>query len=213
VSQFMKTLKQRFTQWYNKRHKRTGTLWEGRFRSVLVEGVGTPLATMATYIDLNPVRAELVDDPKDYRWCGYGAALGGDVLAADGVAEVVKAAPTANTDGLEPLPGYRVLLYGKGVERGVKAEGGAVKKGFCRETAKKVIADGGRLSRADYIRCRVRYFTDGAVIGSRAFVDGVFEDLRHRFTVKRKDGARVLAGLERDEGLCALRDLRVGRLS
>jgi putative transposase len=180
---------------------------------VLVEGVGTPLASMATYIDLNPVRAELVDDPKDYRWCGYGAALGGDVLAAAGVAEVVKAAPTANTDGLEPLPGYRVLLYGKGVERGVKAERGAVKKGFSHETAKKVIADGGKLDRSDYIRCRVRYFTDGAVIGSRGFVDGVFEDLRHRFTAKRKDGVRGVAGLGKADGLHSLRDLRTNRVT
>ena len=77
VSGFMKSLKGRFTQWYNRRHGRKGTLWEERFKSVLVEGSGTTLAAMAAYIDLNPVRAGLVEDPKDYRWCGYGEALGG----------------------------------------------------------------------------------------------------------------------------------------
>jgi putative transposase len=87
-----------------------------------------------------------------------------------------------------------------------------MKKGFCRETAKQVIADGGKLDRTDYIRCRVRYFTDGAVIGSRAFVDGVFDDLRHRFTPKRMDGARSIAGLDKADGLHALRDLRLHRV-
>jgi len=77
LSQFMKTLKQRFTQGYNRRHGRKGTLWEERFKSVLVEGQGRSLATVAAYIDLNAVRAHLAADPKDYRFCGYGEAVSG----------------------------------------------------------------------------------------------------------------------------------------
>ena len=72
VSAFMKLLKQRITQWFNRHSGRTGTLWEQRFKSVLVEGAGDVVATMAAYIDLNPVRARLVADPQDYRWSGYG---------------------------------------------------------------------------------------------------------------------------------------------
>ena len=68
ISQYMKALKQRFSVWYNRSHQRTGTLWNERFKSVLVEGRGNPLQTMAAYIDLNPVRAGLVKDPKDYRF-------------------------------------------------------------------------------------------------------------------------------------------------
>jgi hypothetical protein len=52
-----------------------GTLWEGRFKSVLVEGTGQTLSTMAAYIDLNPVRAGIVKDPADYRWSGYAEAV------------------------------------------------------------------------------------------------------------------------------------------
>jgi hypothetical protein len=74
----MKLVKQRFTQWYNRKHGRKGTLWEERYRSVLVDSAGEALATMAAYIDLNPVRAGLVDDPKDYPWCGYGEATEGN---------------------------------------------------------------------------------------------------------------------------------------
>ena len=64
VSYFMRVLKQRFSQWCNGRHNRKGTLWEERFRSVLVEA-GSTLRTVALYIDLNPVRAGMVNDPKD----------------------------------------------------------------------------------------------------------------------------------------------------
>ena len=67
LSVFLKELKQRFTQWYNRRKGRRGTLWEDRFKSVIVEGSEAALLTMAAYIDLNPVRAGVVDDPKDCR--------------------------------------------------------------------------------------------------------------------------------------------------
>jgi putative transposase len=77
LSLFVKEVKERFSRWFNKRHGRRGTLWMDRFKSVLVEGKGEALRTMAAYIDLNPVRAGLVKDPKDYRWCGYAEALAG----------------------------------------------------------------------------------------------------------------------------------------
>ena len=79
---FMKVLKQRFSQWYNgtRPKRRTGTLWEERYRSVLVED-GLALRAMAVYIDLNPVRAGLVMDPKDYRWSSYGEASSGQATA------------------------------------------------------------------------------------------------------------------------------------
>ena len=86
LSEFMKTLKLRFSKWYNRINDRRGPLWEERFRSVLIEGTSyldngeinrNAIRTIASYIDLNAVRAGLVDDPKDYRWCGYGDAIAG----------------------------------------------------------------------------------------------------------------------------------------
>jgi REP element-mobilizing transposase RayT len=76
LSWFMKSLLERFTKWFNGRHKRSGTLWEDRFKSVIVES-GTAARTIAAYIDLNPVRAGMVSDPADYRWSSYGEAVGG----------------------------------------------------------------------------------------------------------------------------------------
>ncbi len=77
LSEFMKTLKQKFTGWFNRLHERVGTLWESRFKSVIVDGSWNSLVRVAAYIDLNAVRAGLVEDPKDYRWCGYGEAVAG----------------------------------------------------------------------------------------------------------------------------------------
>ncbi|MFV0415216.1 MAG: transposase [Chthoniobacterales bacterium] len=59
LSRFMQELKQRFMQWYNRREGRRGTLWEDRYKSVLVEGSDEALMTMSAYIELNPVRAGL----------------------------------------------------------------------------------------------------------------------------------------------------------
>ena len=231
ISLFMKTLKQRFTQWFNKVHQRRGTLWEDRFRSVLVESAGEPLRAMAAYIDLNPVRAGLVEDPKDYRWSGYGAAMGGDGTALAGLAELERVEDVGVAEELlEPrraerarrtprqvkravLERHRALLYGRGEERGVGKDGRALRAGFTREAARQVVAEGGRLPGSVYLRCRVRYFTDGAVIGSRAFVNGVFGALRERFGATRKTGARRLRGLAREECLYALRDLKAGAVS
>ncbi len=74
LSIFMKEVKGGFARWYNKVYKRYGVLWAERFKSVLLEA-GNALATVAAYIDLNPVRAGLCTDPKDYPYCGYAEAL------------------------------------------------------------------------------------------------------------------------------------------
>ena len=58
---------QRFTMWYNHNYGRVGTLWSERFKSTLVEGKRFTLQIVAAYIDLNPVRAGIVRDPKQYR--------------------------------------------------------------------------------------------------------------------------------------------------
>ena len=85
ISQFMKTLKQRISVWYNRSHRRVGTLWSERFKSTLVEGNYMALRIVSAYIDLNPIRAGMVEDPKDYRWSGYGEATGGSVIARAGI--------------------------------------------------------------------------------------------------------------------------------
>ena len=209
VSAFMKVLKQHFTQWFNKQHKRKGTLWEERFRSVLVEGGGTALAMVAAYIDLNPLRAGIVTDPKDYRWCGYAQAIAGVKRAKEGMHTAVQAQRQGvSVPQTRATDEYRVLLLTWGQNRGAKADGTPLKRGFDRKAATKQLATGARLSHAELLRCRVRYFTDGAVIGGRAFVEKVFTATRKRYGAKRKDGARRCRGISPEAEIYVLRDLQ-----
>lgn len=207
VSFFMKALKGRFTGWYNRSRGRKGTLWEERFKSVLVES-GQALVTMATYIDLNPVRAGLVEDPKDYRWCGYAAAVAGKRRACGGLTTVMATWAHGEIGEGEGMERYRELLFGVGEERRPGSNGQRVKRGISRKRVEEVLAKKGELSRWEMLRCRVRYFCDGAVLGSKDFVNGIFEHERHRFGPKRKTGARPMRHIEAD-GLTTLRDLRV----
>jgi REP element-mobilizing transposase RayT len=207
VSPFMKLLKQRFTQWYNGKSGRKGTLWDNRFKSVLVEGSGETLRTMAAYIDLNPVRAGLVKDPKDYPWSGYGSAMAGKRRAMEGLRRILGA--TAGSVS-EALAAYRMLLCNEPTEkRDVAGASGRPAHGALkRDEAVGVLKAKGRLELGDYLRCRVRYFSDGAVMGSREFVEGVFRKNRNWFGPKRKVGARKMRGVL-DSDLFTVRDFKV----
>ena len=203
VSWFIRLIKQRFSQWYNARRSRHGTLWEERFKSVLVEGTGEVLAAIAAYIDLNPVRVGLVQDPKDYRWCGYAEAVAGGKLAREGIRCVMKGLEKRKWDGV--LEGYRVWVFGLAHE--VRGHGG-----IAPEKVEEVTKNKGALPISEYLRCRVRYFVDGAVIGSKEFVESAFGDQRSRTGPRRKTGARRLHGLA-DLEIFSLRGLRLRRLS
>ena len=239
LGEFMKTLLARYTRWFNTKHERTGALWESRFKSVLVED-GIAARTMAAYIDLNPLRAGLVADPAEYRWCSYGEAMGGGPRgdgrkARAGLVRALMAhkmkAPNHKRDirneevaGLwkEVSKDYRMLLLVGGDEklREVRGADGrlavkVVRRGMRKEV---VAAELARLERGrdvalgKMLRCRVRYFTDGAVIGSRAFVDEVFARCRERFGERRKSGPRKLRGSGAAAAgmLWSVRDLRKG---
>ncbi|MDQ8207896.1 transposase [Coraliomargarita sp. SDUM461003] len=170
VSEFMKAVKQRFSVWYNRSHQRYGTLWAERFKSVLVEGKGNPLQTMAAYIDLNPVRAGIVADPKDYRFCGYAEAVAGDPKALAGLVQVWKDYLGQGQSGeaavSRALKSHRLLIFGKRAAEPCLPE-------MTRRQALQVLEqEDGCLSKHAILRCRVRYFTDGAIFGSQEFVHG-----------------------------------------
>jgi len=204
VSEFMKTLKQRFSIWYNQTHDRFGTLWAERFKSLLVEDDRYALSTVAAYIDLNPVRAKLVDDPKDYRFCGYAEALGeGGAAVRAGLRGIFGSGSWA-----ELLQDYRTILFGKGSQPKRGDPQAAI---IPPEQARAVLAEGGRLPMATVLRCRVRYFTDGAAIGSPGFVAGVLRAYQGATGRRmRQTEARALSGSDDWGGLTTLRRLRSG---
>ncbi|MBB5031164.1 transposase [Prosthecobacter vanneervenii] len=206
LSLFVKEIKERFSRWFNKRRGRRGTLWMDRFKSVLVEGKGEALRTMAAYIDLNPVRAGLVKDPKDYRWCGYAEALGGSRRAQRGLCKAL-GKPVDGWKSAAAAEAYRSLLHTDGREIKDAQNENVVRQGLSTETARAVLTEKGKLSAAELVRLRVRYFTDGLALGGKEFVDGIFEAQREMFGPRRKAGARRLT--ESAEPFYTLRRLRV----
>ena len=71
----MRDLGQRYVQYFNRRHGRSGTLWEGRYRSCLVDSAHYVLGCYR-HIERNPVRARMVHAPSDYRWSSHLANCG-----------------------------------------------------------------------------------------------------------------------------------------
>ena len=213
LSQFMKGVMQRYTQWHNRVHQRSGHLWEDRFKSVIVED-GAAAKTIAAYIDLNPVRAGMVKEPADYRWSSYGEAIGGGARgngrkARAGLVRALRAhqgiAADASLWANDVSRAYRkVLLAGAGekLESRVGGDGEtAVKRTRKGMSAEEVKREQERAEErlvgipfGKMLRCRVRYFTAGAVIGSRSFVNEAFASARERFGPQRKDGARKMRG-------------------
>jgi len=204
LSVFLKELKERFSKWYNRRNGRRGTLWEERFKSVLVEDSDHALTTMAAYIDLNPVRAGLVDDPKEYRHCGYAEAVARGEAARAGIALVMQSLDQGGS-WRSIAAKYRTYLFSTGLETESKT-------GFGQQQVQEVLDQGGELPLGTLIRCHVRYFNDGVALGSRLFVEEIFENNRHLFGERRKNGARKMRGGDW-EGLYSLRNLSSGAVA
>ena len=91
---------------------------------------------------------------------------------------------------------YRCILFDEGRE---------VKEAR-NETTRAVLAEHEKLSPAELVRLRVRYFSDGAILGSKAFVEGIFEAQREQFSPKRKRGAKKIG--ETTGEMFSLRGLR-----
>jgi putative transposase len=227
LSEFMKSLLERFTKWFNRTHSRSGTLWEDRFKSVIVES-GAAARTMAAYIDLNPVRAGMVKDPADYRWSSYGEAVGGGKKgngkkAREGLVRAYFCDQGVGFDAEKwrdvSLLHRRLmgLALGNKLGRAKSQRRSQTAATMTKNTAELLESEDSEtvlkdLGMAKMLRCRVRYFTDGAVIGSKEFVNEAFASARERFGPKRKDGARKLrgGGAAASGNLWSLRDLRRG---
>jgi REP element-mobilizing transposase RayT len=199
LSRFVKEVKERFSRWYNRRHERRGTLWMDRFRSVLIEGnIGKRrdletarvdiVRTMAAYIDLNPVRAALVTDSRDYPWCGYAEACAGNRKAQRGLSRVLgKALNDKETQGMglesNPESLYASLLSGVAQ---------AQMQGRHRDECETMLKQKQSPPLTELLRQRVREFSESLVLGSKDFVEEVFQANRSFFGAKRKEGARQM---------------------
>lgn len=214
LGRFMKMVKQQFTNWYNGRNGRRGTLWEARYKSVLVED-GEAARVMAAYIDLNPVRAGMVKEPSRYRYCSYAEAVAGGArgaLARRGLARVLEErenqgdsdsaydgwngyATPERYDWRSIAGRYRLILFEDG-EEVVKSDGRVskvVRKGMSHEAVEAEKEREGRLSRAEVLRCKTRYFIDGGVIGGKEFVGRVVRSLKGNYLSedRKSEGSKM----------------------
>ena len=190
LSEFVREIKVGFTRYYNHRHNRRGYFWGDRFKSVIVEK-GETLINCLAYIDLNPLRAGLVDRPEQYRWnsLGYHIQTGNKdtFLSLDfGLKEF------GVLDAEEKLRGYRRYVY----------EAGAVNRS---EIGKRNIIAGAvvekeqikefKISRVDRFRYRTRYFSDSGIIGTKEFVSINYKRFKDVFMSKREKVPKLVAGL------------------
>ena len=113
LSVAMRRLGQRYVPAFNRKHRRTGTLWEGRFKSCVVESERY-LLTVHRYVELNPVRAAMVAAAEDYRWSSVHASL---ATASDPIVT-----PHAVHLGSAPDPVTRGALHRDWLRQGISDE-------------------------------------------------------------------------------------------
>jgi hypothetical protein len=197
LSNYMKEIKQSFSWYYNKRHNRRGTLWGERFKSVIVEN-GETLINCLAYIDLNPIRAGIVEKPETYRWnsIGYHVQTNNkdNLLSMDfGLKEFapVECASLSLRElhwaGVkskkERIRRYRRYVYEAGaIDHPEKSQAKVIKKDIIEKERKKNY----EITRIDRFQYRTRYFTDSGIIGSKEFVYQNYLRFKDLFQSKEK---------------------------
>ena len=186
-----KTGKLHFARYYNRRHNRRGYFWGDRFKSVIVDK-GETLVNCLAYIDLNPVRAGIVERPEEYRWNSLGYHL-----------------QTGNKDGFlstdfglkeyhvksrkERIRRYRRHVYEAGaLNRPDKMQAQVIDAKTVAKERKKDF----EISRISRFRYRTRYFTDSGIIGSKEFVSENYQRFKHLFHSKHEKQPKPIKSLD-----------------
>jgi putative transposase len=199
LSEFMRSFKQSFGRYFNKKHNRKGYFWGDRYKSVIVQE-GRTLINLLAYIDLNPIRAGIVEKPEDYRWSGLGHLI--QTGNRDDLISLDLGLPEWNDDKpAEVIRCYRRFVY----ETGAMDTGKG--KAMDESVIKREKAKDFSLTRAELFIRRCRYFTDSGIIGSREFVADAFRNVRH--LLKSKDTRRFtrVGGID---GVYSMKKLGVG---
>ena len=199
LSEFMREIKVGFARFYNRRHHRRGYFWGDRFKSVIVEN-GETLINCLAYIDLNPLRAGLVERPEQYRWISLGYHVQtnnqDDFLSTDfGLKEFNVQSKK------ERIRRYRRYVYEAGsLNQPEKGNTKAIKDNVLEKERRR----GFELSKSDRFRYRTRYFTDSGIIGSKEFVAVNYQRFKNLFNSKHEKKPKAIKGLD---GLYSLKRL------
>ncbi len=191
LSEFVREIKVGFARYYNRRHNRRGYFWGDRFKSVIVDK-GETLVNCLAYIDLNPLRAGIVDRPEDYRWNSLGYHIQTEnkdkFLSTDfGLKEFnVK-------NKKERIRRYRRYVYEAGaLNRPDKMQAQVIDAKVVEKERKKDF----EISRISRFRYRTRYFTDSGIIGSKEFVSEHYQRFKHLFHSKHEKKPKPIKGLD-----------------
>ena len=183
LSEFVKEIKQRFSRYYNKAYNRTGYFWGDRFKSVILE-TGDTLINCLAYIDLNPVRANIVEKPENYRWSSIGYHM--QTENKDSFLSTDLGLMAYNEmNEKERFADYREYLYEKG---GLESDKGPPidEVIIAKERDKNY-----ELTTMDRLRFKTRYFTDSGIIGTKSFVSRYYEIFKSNFGSKTKKPKKV----------------------
>jgi hypothetical protein len=188
LSEYVKEIKQGFTRYYNKLNNRSGFFWGQRFKSVILENNEALLNCLA-YIDLNPVRAAIVEQPEKYRWCTLGYLLQtnnkDDLLSLEfGIEKLNK------LKFKERLAAYREFVYEIGSL--VSNKGKSIDPSVLEKQRKK----GFSLSSLDRFKYRTRYYSDSGVIGSKKYVMATYQQFSDFFGHKKEKKPIPIRGMD-----------------
>jgi REP element-mobilizing transposase RayT len=191
LSEFIREIKVGFARYYNRRYNRRGYFWGDRFKSVIVDK-GETLINCLAYIDLNPLRAGIVDRPEDYRWNSLGYHFQSEnkdqFLSTDfGLKEFnIKSQK-------ERIRRYRRYVYEAGaLDRPEKMQAKVIEAKVVAKERKKEF----EISRINRFRHRTRYFTDSGIIGSKEFVAENYQRFIHLFYSKHEKKPKPIKGLD-----------------
>jgi len=175
VSEFMRNVQQSYAKWYNRHYQRRGSFWGERFQSSLL-GDSQSLLEALLYVELNPLRAGLVERPEDWRWSSAHLRMLGDDDWLIPLQELL----TDRADPQTLYADYRALLYHRGAVQ-TKPHTQVIRVDLLEQEMAR-----GFRHRGAY-RKRLRFFTAGLVLGSRLQVEDWIRDLRRRgYYLRRK---------------------------
>jgi len=183
ISEFMRNIQSAYARWYNHTYVRRGRFWADRFKSVYLSGMDAVLDCML-YVDLNPVRAGLVDRPE--AWKGSSLYLR-EIGKADWLMSLCRVCRKRSNKA--SLREYRERLYFRG---SIPTKPG--QKSISEEVLAQERARGFEVSGV-YLR-RLGYFADGIAIGTEDFIRDQLSKLRENgYYLRRKHPIRHLEGI------------------
>lgn len=181
LSQYLKELKQRFTIWFNKKNSRLGTVWTERFKSILIDENPHVWQVLAAYITLNPVRAGLVREAQNYRWCSYAEAVRGRQKARHGLMACMK-----QDDWRKTASSFRLFLEERGAIRRVgKAPPRPVLDNRSAPPTEEISTSG-------FLGQRIGDFSTGASLGTASFISDIIGTMSGGWRLKRPPHCHAL---------------------